>query len=344
MALEFFGSGRQNRRNALRYSRSGRRRFQCLVAFLLIMLAGFPLLSVQKLTYSRAAVENVDDPEWLSLPSPPGFVHQSSSAPGLLRFRRHIEHLLAAKMDTLQKVTLLLHWARRQQSWETLAETEPGWFESDNPEQLLAEQRASVPGSCRRFAYVLTGTLVSAGITARVVNLAADFTDEGNNHTLTEAWIPERNQWVLVDAMGDAFVFLGNQPVSALTALRALRSRSSRLSLRSGDRTIPMPPAFFQYKHLFVANSNALFDTPNTIPLHHGHFSFKHFVDEGIEPYPVFRKRSLATLGFCMLLLGAATFLRLLITAGAPADRASSPEEPQPHSLVGVGIKSAVGR
>jgi transglutaminase-like putative cysteine protease len=86
---------------------------------------------------------------------------------------------------------------------------------------LLQQQRASMPGACCRFGYVLAGALLSIGIPARLVSLQASFSD-GLGHIMVEAWVDELNKWVLVDATTDTTFRVNENYASLLEVRQAL--------------------------------------------------------------------------------------------------------------------------
>lgn len=221
---------------------------------------------------------------------------QDPNAPGLIRFRAQIAPLLKPGWGTLNKIAVVRHWARIQQPDDRRVWNFPPWADSGDvdPEILLQQQRASKPGACRRFGYVLAGALLSIGIPARLVSLQPSFRD-GFGHIMVEAWVDELNKWVLVDAMTDTRFQTNGNYASLLELRRALVSgalNSIRFE-RNGSNLEPPPrlPYLAQIsKHAFVFKNECLFTDSPLTKASLWRFQLLHYVDRYAEPYPELSK------------------------------------------------------
>ena len=176
--------------------------------------------------------------------------------------------------------------------------------DSVDPEVLLAQQRRGVPGACRRFAYVYLGSLLSAGLNARVVSWDTSFYDrETRGHTLVEVWIDELHTWVLMDAMGDHEFLVDGRPASLIDVREAVvRGEPQRVSTEHpslGRVSLALTPEAL--RHIYVSRTNAVFGVLTMSPI-----SFLHYVDGVAEFYPQGYKRLLSVVGAGTCLLGIA--------------------------------------
>jgi Transglutaminase-like superfamily len=200
-----------------------------------------------------------------------------------------------------------------------------------NPDILLAQQRRGVPGSCRRFAYVYLGSLLSAGLNARVVNWNSSFYDRTSRggHTLVEVWIEELHTWVLMDAMSD-YEFLVDGRLASLIDVReavVVRGEPHRVAAHHpslGRVSLELTPEVLH--HIYVSRTNAVFDGYSVATLTTKPISFFHYVDQWAAPYPQNYKRVMGLVGAGALLLGGAllgatvpALLNSTITRRAPA-------------------------
>jgi hypothetical protein len=256
------------------------------------------LAFVKRLTFTRAPVQNVSDPEVFTAPAMAGFIHQSRNNPSLLRFRGLLENVLPSRTNSLQRAIVLRKWVRARQP-----DSERCWYprqrETEDPEELLAQQSRGVPGACRRFSYILTGALVSVGLNARVVVFGKSFDQRSErSHTAVEVWCEELEKWVLLDATYDTLIRIDGIPASAFEVYQALkRGDTSGITFdRDGSEKFPAPQ-IRAYEavcgHLFIAQTNATFDGYRVRLVGHRRISFAHFVAAGERPYPEGMKRML---------------------------------------------------
>jgi Transglutaminase-like superfamily len=226
---------------------------------------------------------------------------QTPDAPGLLRFRSEIRPILEAVPGDLDRIAALRHWVRAQQSddrvlWQFPPSVDTG---DVDPETLLRQQRAFLPGACRRFGYLLAGALLSAGIPARLVSLQAFFVD-GLGHIMVEAWVEQLGKWVLVDATYDTLFVVNRQYASLLELRKALLAgEADRIRFeRNGSDREPVPSLeYFEQipRHAFVFTNECLFTDLPLTKASVRQFRVLHYVDEEAEPYPEFVGKVLQT-------------------------------------------------
>jgi hypothetical protein len=272
------------------------------------------------MNFSLSIVRNVNA-EYELQARPMGNTDERSHRPAIARFRRHIMHLLSDTPNTLEKVVALRRWTRGQQSDDRHIWLFPASYDSGqtDPELLLQEQHARQPGACRRFAWVLAGALVSAGVNARVVSMADGFDDKSTNHVLTEAWIPELDKWLLVDATSDTLFRVDGKYASLVELRHALLHGAARKITfeRNGSSRHPAPSVKYYAalsKHIFFSQTNAVFSTASFPVLNRPlGISYSHLTDEVAPPYPQTRKAMLlatALMTFFLAITSAAYRLR----------------------------------
>jgi hypothetical protein len=276
-------------------------------ALLSLLFGAGSLATATRMTFTRATVHNFEDPDIFTDRNMVDFISQSPDHPSLLRFRGHIEHALTPGATTLQTAVILRKWVRTQQP-----ESRSCWYprktETEDPEQLLEEQHKGVPGACRRLSYILTGALVSAGLNARLAAFGSSFNQRcERSHSVVEVWCGELGKWVLLDPTYDTLIRVNGVPASAFELYRALRTADASLITfdRDGSELAP-GPCVRAYKgvcrHIFVAQTNALFDGYRMRVFGRRRISFAHFVEQDEAPYPELRKRFLFAITTCCLL------------------------------------------
>ena len=274
-----------------------------VVAALLILMAAGSFFRLRHLSFIRTTVYNESDPTVFEAAVLPGFIQQDPDAPKLLAFRRHIASLVTDTDDDISKMVAIQHWVRGQENDEQFY-GKPGQTPrpmvdgTEEPEKYLEQQRQGVPSACRRFSYILTGALLSAGINARVVSVAESLDPSSLlPHNLVEVWVPNLHKWIMLDPTIDAFVLVNGTPASLLEVYAAARPGSPmRISFDQHGSHYRIPPLdkYRRYfRHLFVARTNAIFDG-----YHYGLFGakkigFVHYAGQGIEPYPEQKKNLL---------------------------------------------------
>ena len=261
------------------------------LSFLTSLLGGIVYRrSLRPLSFRRCAVVNTDNAEVIN--GRGDGERQDPAAPGLIRFRTHLAHLLQPERGALDTVAALCHWTRTQQSLDrALWLFPPGADSGDvDPGILLQQQHALRPGACRRFGYVLAGALLSAGIPARIVALQAFFTDS-LGHIMVEAWIQSLNKWVLVDPTCDTLFLIDGQYASLLELRNALlQGKLASVEFeRNGSELEPAPSMDYLTqipRHAFVVTNECLFTDPPLTRADVRRFRVLHYVDEYAAPYP----------------------------------------------------------
>ncbi|HEY2119932.1 MAG TPA: transglutaminase domain-containing protein [Candidatus Acidoferrum sp.] len=155
---------------------------------------------------------------------------------------------------------------------------------TEEPEKYLEQQRRGLRSACRRFSYILCGTLLSAGINARVVSLGSSLNPStGKTHNVVEVWVEKRHKWMLTDPTIDAFVLVDGKPASLLEAYAAAQPCShARISFdqHGSHYRLPQPDEYRVYfQHLFVARTNAIFDGYRYGLLTLRRIEFDHYTD-----------------------------------------------------------------
>jgi hypothetical protein len=249
----------------------------------------------------RSHVFSIKDPLIFKLRKLPKFIDQDPSSKALQRFARHLEEVLSLEYpNSLSKVVAIQRWVRYQQPQD-----ENLWMKAEvnheDPDRLLEEQRRGVPGSCRRFSYILLGALLSAGFDARiVVFLNALHRRNPQGHAAVEVWIDELHQWVLLDPTFDTLVVVNGKLASAIDLQEAIaRGDFSRIEFERDDAALaphPTPEAYGRFcRHLFVGMSNAVFDGYGVRIAGPRRIHFLHYNSE--TAYPEFRKQILLGAG-----------------------------------------------
>jgi len=259
----------------------------------------------------KAPVHNLRNPVLLASRNLPDFIQQDRDSESLMRFRKNLNQILEISFpDSLAKAVAIRHWVRGQQSQDRRLWARSSRKNHENPHRLLEEQRKGVPEACRRFSYILLGSLLSAGLDARIVCFTSSLRRPGlKSHVAVEVWIEELAQWVLLDPTYDTLVLVDGKLASALQLHDEIVSgRLDRISFeRHGATAGPHPrgQCYTRYcRHLFVAMSNAVFDGYSVRLLGAKRIHFLHYSREAA--YPVRRRRLLLHLagsGFCLSLI-----------------------------------------
>lgn len=293
-----------------------------LLATALVLVACICGYLASQIVVFRASVYNVSDPRILSSRQLPNFIQQDRNSECLLQFRRNLDEILEVDYsDSLSKAIAIRQWVRRQQSQDKRMWLMPARRNHENPHRLLEEQRNSVPGSCRRFSYILLGALLSAGFDARIVCLINSLHRRGaDSHVDVEVWIDEANQWVLLDPTCDAVVLIHSSLASALDLHEAVAAGELEAIAfeRSGATLEPHPKAEVYARccrHLIVAMSNAVFDGYAVRMLGVKSISFLHYSKE--SPYPELRKQLLLGISANALFLSAVFWLWTFLSMAA---------------------------
>lgn len=178
-----------------------------------------------------------------------------------------------------------------------------------------------MPGSCRRFSYILLGALLSAGFDARIVCFTRSLhRRSAESHVGVEVWIEELTQWVFLDPTFDTMVQVHGKLASAIELHDAIADgRLDEMAFdRSGVTLEPHPKTevYGRYcRHLFVAMSNAVFDGYAVRMVGPKRISFLHYSNEAA--YPELRKQLLLLVGANGLFLSAVFWAWTLLSMTA---------------------------
>jgi hypothetical protein len=273
-----------------------------LIATALIIVACVCIYHLSQMVVVKAKVYDSFDPLEFSARRLPEFVQQSRHSKSLVEFRKHLEGVLSLEYpDSLSKAVAIRLWVRRQQSQDKSVWSPTVKVNHEDPHRLLEEQRRGVPGSCRRFCYILTGALLSAGFDARVVSFTSSLSRRGvRRHVVVEVLIEELDKWVLLDPTFDTLVFVNGRLASALDLNEAVvGGRLDAIAFERNGSILaphPKPEIYGRYcRHLFMAMSNAIFDGYTVRFLGRKRMSFLHY--SGEETYPKLRKQLLLGAG-----------------------------------------------
>jgi hypothetical protein len=293
-----------------------------MIATLLVLAASVCSYLLSQLVVVRAQVFNTSNPLVLKARVLPIFVQQDRNSKSLLQFRGHLDEIGGKEyLDSLSEVTAIRQWVRRQQSQDPSMWLVPARTNHESPHRLLEEQRKGVPGSCRRFSYVLLGALLSTGFDARIVCFTSSLhRRSAESHVGVEVWIEDLRQWVFLDPTFDTVVQVQGKLASAVELQAAIaEGRVDEIAFeRSGATLEPHPTTevYARYcRHLFVAMSNAVFDGYAVRMIGSERISFLHYNNEAA--YPEVRKQLLLWGGANGLFLSAIFWALTLLSMTA---------------------------
>ena len=266
------------------------------------------------LSFTKARVLNVRDPGLFTSREMPGFVLQSADSPGLAAFRACLGTRVTG-CGGLALAIELQHWVRSLQADLPELWRPPFGQHTEDPLRLLREMAEGKPGSCRRFAYLLTGALLSVGLDARIAVASADLDGRiAPHHCMVEVWIEDLGKWVLLDPTFDAALCVDGQPASLLEVYLALQKNEvDRVGILQNGTTASQPARAEYYrqafKHIYLACTNALFDGYRVSLVGTRRMSFLHYVDVHSPEYPVRLKRFFLVGGVVALVLAILSLL-----------------------------------
>jgi hypothetical protein len=279
-----------------------------LIATAFVLVAWVCVYFLSQMVVVRAKVYDSLDPLEFSARRLPEFVQQNRSSKSLVEFRGHLDDILSLEYpDSLSKAVAIRHWVRRQQSQDQSVWSRPVTVNHEDPHRLLQEQRRGIPGSCRRFCYILAGALLSAGLDARIVSFTSSLSRRrARRHVVVEVLIEELGKWVLLDPTFDTLVLVDGRLASALELQEVVvGGRLAAIAFERNGSTLaphPKPEIYGHYcRHLFMAMSNAIFDGYSVRLLGRKRISFLHYSREGA--YPQLRKQFLLGAGGSGVLL-----------------------------------------
>lgn len=304
------------------------------ISIISLLLCFITTNKLRNLSFSTATVHNVKDEFIFSSPQDANspFIQQSQDAQDLITFRNKISYLINNKPKDLHLLAQIRHWAREQQGnfdenkWKATND------DVENPLQALNYQHAGTSGACRRFAYILTGALTSAGYRSRIAHFASDFNDNTFNHTLVEVWVESLQKWILIDSDYDTFYLVDGKYASLLDMYRTVQAEEyHRITFeRNGSKYKPIPNVYTEngvsnlvssFKHIYISNTNAFFDGYRVRLFGSKRVSFFHFTEKETPPYPNILKTILYTSTALLCFISLTTFAMLLLTLRRLAER-----------------------
>lgn len=267
----------------------------------------FAFRYVLNLIFTKSTVYNTNDKAVFTNRKTPrfNFVFQDRESDNLKYFKEEIKEIISRPLDELSLAIEIRKWGRRQQ-----VNFGPGGS-SDNPIELLKEQRAGAPGACRRFGVILTTALVSAGFDARLVGAAPDFNDQSFNHTFVEVWIEKLNKWILIDSTYDCLYLVDGKPASLIEIYETVKKvEYGRISFqRDGSSYFPKPEIFTEngdlspliqsFRHIYFALSNAFADGYCVRFIGEKRINWVHYYDELTPRHPDAWKKT--AMGFMII-------------------------------------------
>ncbi len=293
-----------------------------LLGAAITLLGSLPAIWASHLIFFKSPVRNVSDPRFFRMAHPAGFIEQKPNALSLQQFQAELPPELLHAQPSLAKAVALRRWVRKQQpdgaSWvaHPLTWSNRVQHDTENPMVILLQQRQGSWAICKRFAHLLAGAAESAGMRARVIVVSSTlYKSAPASHTMAEIWIPELCRWVLMDAMLDLMFTVDQRPASALDVYQAVHAR--RLShIETVHDQIPgrvrNTAVQEEFRHLYVAMSNATFDGYRVCFACEQSIPFAHLSSEFSPDYPAgWKKTALAVSSLTTLAGGALWFLAL---------------------------------
>lgn len=159
------------------------------------------------------------------------FRWSEADAPYLVKLRTTygLDGLVAGKPDDYARVQAVTHWVHGL--WQHDGSHEP---KAGDPISIIEAARQGERFRCTEYSVVLAGALNSLGIPARVLGLkTADVQtrESGAGHVVTEAYLPDRKQWVMLDGQWGAIPERTGVPLSAVEFQQALAEGAADLKI-----------------------------------------------------------------------------------------------------------------
>lgn len=165
------------------------------------------------------------------------FLRTPATDPYLVRLKTQysLDAVTAGKGSDYERARALGSWVRSR--WDHHGRNVP---QKRDPISILEEAAAGSQFRCVEYAQVLSAALNAVGIPARVVGLMmadAATREVGAGHVVTEAWLPDRQKWIMIDPQWDITPELKGRPLNAVEFQQALASRAAGLSIDSRSGT-----------------------------------------------------------------------------------------------------------
>jgi hypothetical protein len=250
------------------------------------------LLILALVSVSAAAAPRVL--EFPQTDAPLLFLRSGAGDPYLVKLRTDykLDEVVAGAKNDLEKVQAMSRWVRSR--WEHNGSNTP---EKQDPASILQEAAQGKQFRCVEYAQVLAAALSAVNVPARVLALATEDVEtrpSGAGHVVAEAWLADRQRWVMVDGQFDVIPFLGDTPLNAVELQDALARGKEKLTVHSFSGT--KADEYFQWvaPYLFYFRTN--FDSRYPAPPSRAELCL---LPAGAKPIEVFQgKWPLATLAF----------------------------------------------
>lgn len=161
------------------------------------------------------------------------FMRSSADEPYLTRLREtyKLGDVIAGANDDYDRVRAISRWVRTR--WNHNGSNTP---QKSDPISILEEAAAGKQFRCVEYAQVLAAALTAVRIPARVLAIATadvETRESGAGHVVAEAWLADRQKWIMVDGQFDVIPTLDGQPLNAVELQRAIASRAKGLGVAS---------------------------------------------------------------------------------------------------------------
>lgn len=159
---------------------------------------------------------------------------------------------IAGAPTDLDAVVALMSYTRHLGSTTSEIQTIPSSATIPEIRRLLAQGQQ---GNCGHYDHLLTAFLSSLGWPARNMMLSDADGLGGNVHTMVEAWVASRRQWVALDVWDDVWFAADGAPLSLLDLRdQLLDGQADRLEIRRGTAGTTLPSQFMAYLRAHVVN------------------------------------------------------------------------------------------
>jgi len=146
-----------------------------------------------------------------------------------LRSKYKIDNLVNSAKTDLEKAIILLNWTNNR--WKHNGKNKPS---NDDALTILEEAESGKKFRCVEYGIVLSETLNSIGIPARVIGLKTknvETAKSGAGHVATEAYISEINKWIFLDPQMNYIPYLNETPLNAVEYQKAISTDRNKIEL-----------------------------------------------------------------------------------------------------------------
>lgn len=205
-------------------------------------LTGFFLLTLLCHSPLRAAPQPAGQTqplEFVQTADPISYTFQYSSPEEeyltTLRTTYALDDVVGGKSSDLEKVQTMCTWVHNR--W---AHNGRNRAKKADPLSILRNAALGQEFQCIEYSIVLSGVLTSLGIPTRTVYLkTADVETrrDGAGHVVAEAWLRDRQKWVMLDGQWDVVPMLNNTPLNAVEFQQALATNAPGLRIETASET-----------------------------------------------------------------------------------------------------------